>query len=275
MSSITYDNIVYINNDLVVDTNTLYVDSSNNRVGINTVPSYEFDVSGNVKLTSIIDRLGLTGNNGQVLSSTGIEVEWKDVSGSGGSGTNYWDLSGSNLYNNSGTNVGINTNNPVYEVDISGETRIQTTNIRIGREAGDTLQGSFAIAIGLFAGRFVQNINGIGIGNQAGSTQQGSGAIAFGIFNYIRHTGDTAYLETYGLPVLAGIARFWAQRFNWSEAKQAYVMLGVTGPNEYENNVNNNWYTNYIARWCIDYCLEVNAAVQNDLPEKLTKKEID
>ncbi|MEY3504306.1 MAG: hypothetical protein RL349_897 [Bacteroidota bacterium] len=102
-----------------------------------------------------------------------------------------------------------------------------------------------------------------------------NGAIAFGIFNYIRHTGDTAYLETYGLPVLAGIARFWAQRFNWSEAKQAFVMLGVTGPNEYENNVNNNWYTNYIAHWCIGYCLEVNAAVQSDLPEKLTNKELD
>ena len=35
-------------------------------------------------------------------------------------------------------------------------------------------------------------------------------------------------------------------------------MLGVTGPNEYENNINNNWYTNYIARWCIEYCLKIN-----------------
>jgi maltose phosphorylase len=102
-----------------------------------------------------------------------------------------------------------------------------------------------------------------------------NGAIAFGIYNYIRHTGDVAYLDTYGLPVLAGIARFWAQRFNWSDAKQAYVMLGVTGPNEYENNVNNNWYTNFIARWCIAYCLEVNAKVQNPLPQKLSTKEIE
>ena len=102
-----------------------------------------------------------------------------------------------------------------------------------------------------------------------------NGAIAFGIYNYVRHTGDSAYLETYGLPVLAGIARFWAQRFNWSEAKKAYVMLGVTGPNEYENNVNNNWYTNYIARWCIAYCLEVNAQVQQALPQKLSAQELE
>jgi maltose phosphorylase len=52
-------------------------------------------------------------------------------------------------------------------------------------------------------------------------------------------------------------------------------MLGVTGPNEYENNVNNNWYTNFIARWCIAYCLEVNAKVQNPLPQKLSTKEIE
>ncbi|CAA9267683.1 MAG: GH65 [uncultured Adhaeribacter sp.] len=81
-------------------------------------------------------------------------------------------------------------------------------------------------------------------------------AIAFAIFNYVRYTGDAAYLGEYGLEVLIGIARFWAQRVNWSEAKQQYVMLGVTGPNEYENNVNNNWYTSTMAMWCLEYTLE-------------------
>jgi maltose phosphorylase len=33
-------------------------------------------------------------------------------------------------------------------------------------------------------------------------------------------------------------------------------MLGVTGPNEFENNVNNNWYTNKMAVWCMIYCGE-------------------
>jgi len=35
-----------------------------------------------------------------------------------------------------------------------------------------------------------------------------------------------------------------------------YYRLGVTGPNEYENNVNNNWYTNYLAKWCLNFALE-------------------
>ncbi|SFW61147.1 glycoside hydrolase family 65 protein [Chitinophaga sancti] len=84
-------------------------------------------------------------------------------------------------------------------------------------------------------------------------------AIAFAIYNYIRYTGDTAYLAEYGLEVLIGIARFWAQRVNWSEARQQYVMLGVTGPNEYENNVNNNWYTSTMATWCLQYTIEALA----------------
>jgi maltose phosphorylase len=33
-------------------------------------------------------------------------------------------------------------------------------------------------------------------------------------------------------------------------------MHGVTGPNEYENNINNNWYTNYIAAWCMRYAAD-------------------
>ena len=83
-----------------------------------------------------------------------------------------------------------------------------------------------------------------------------NGAIAFAIYNYHRFTEDYSYIPEKGLEVLIGIARFWHQRVNFSKDKNKYVMLGVTGPNEYENNVNNNWYTNYIAKWCIQYALE-------------------
>ena len=83
-----------------------------------------------------------------------------------------------------------------------------------------------------------------------------NGAIAFAIFNYTRHTGDTEYLAKYGIEVLVAISRFWAQRCNWSDDKKKYVILGVTGPNEYENNVNNNWYTNKIASWTLRYTME-------------------
>ena len=78
-----------------------------------------------------------------------------------------------------------------------------------------------------------------------------NGAMVLAIHNYIRQTGDWSYLSEGGWEVALAVARFWAQRVNWSEDKKAWVILGVTGPNEYENNVNNNWYTNRLASWCL------------------------
>ncbi|WP_423147741.1 glycoside hydrolase family 65 protein [Rubrolithibacter danxiaensis] len=95
-----------------------------------------------------------------------------------------------------------------------------------------------------------------------------NGAIAFAIYNYIRYTGNQDYLADYGLEVLVGIARFWSQRVNWSKEKNQYVILGVTGPNEYENNVNNNWYTNRIACWSLQYALEALEYVKQTSQDK-------
>jgi maltose phosphorylase len=93
-----------------------------------------------------------------------------------------------------------------------------------------------------------------------------NGAIAFAIFNYNRYTGDYSYIPEKGLEVLIGIARFWHQRASFSTAKNQYVILGVTGPNEYENNINNNFYTNYVAKWCIDYAEEQITKVAAEYP---------
>ena len=102
-----------------------------------------------------------------------------------------------------------------------------------------------------------------------------NGAIAYAIYNYINYTGDKEYLAPYGFEVLLGISRFWSQRVNWSDAKKAYVMLGVTGPNEYENNVNNNFHTNKMAVWTLKYTLEAFDYVKQEHPylyEELIKK---
>ena len=98
-------------------------------------------------------------------------------------------------------------------------------------------------------------------------------AIAFAIFNYTRYTGDHSYIPEMGLEVLIGIARFWAQRASYSSAKQQYVILGVTGPNEYENNVNNNWYTNYSAQWCLNYTAKIIEELRDNSPEEAARIE--
>ncbi len=91
-----------------------------------------------------------------------------------------------------------------------------------------------------------------------------NGAIAFAMYNYHRYTGDFTYIIEKGLEVLIGITRFWYQRATYSADKGKYVILGVTGPNEYENNVNNNWYTNYLAKWCIEYAVECINTVKHN-----------
>jgi len=93
-----------------------------------------------------------------------------------------------------------------------------------------------------------------------------NGAIAHAIYNYIRYTGDSGYLAEYGLEVLIALSRFWRQRVNWSDVKGKYVILGVTGPNEYENNVNNNWYTNKMASWTLKYTLQALDLVMREFP---------
>jgi maltose phosphorylase len=70
------------------------------------------------------------------------------------------------------------------------------------------------------------------------------------------------------LEVLIGIARFWNQRATWSEDKGKYVVLGVTGPNEYENNVNNNWYTNYLGAWTLRFAMQAVEYVKSANPKR-------
>ena len=98
-----------------------------------------------------------------------------------------------------------------------------------------------------------------------------NGAIAFAIHNYVRFTNDFKYLKEMGIEVLIAISRFWSQRFSFSKDKNKYVILGVTGPNEYENNINNNWYTNYIARWCLAYTKYQIKNIKNLYPEDFIK----
>jgi maltose phosphorylase len=98
-----------------------------------------------------------------------------------------------------------------------------------------------------------------------------NGAIAFAIFNYVRYTGDFKYITEKGLEVLIAISRFWFQRATFSTDKKKFVILGVTGPNEYENNVNNNFYTNYLAKWCFEYTVDCINEVKHNNPVEFNR----
>lgn len=94
-------------------------------------------------------------------------------------------------------------------------------------------------------------------------------AVAHGIYNYTTYTGDDTYLLTEGIDVLVAISRFWADRVHFSKRENKYMLHGVTGPNEYENNVNNNWYTNTMAAWVLRYTLSQLDKVTVEKSEEL------
>ncbi len=93
-------------------------------------------------------------------------------------------------------------------------------------------------------------------------------AISYAIYNYVKYTGDKKYLADYGFEVLTEISRFWASRVTFNPYKNKYMILGVTGPNEYENNVNNNWYTNTMASWNLEYTFDVIFYLQKEHPTR-------
>lgn len=94
-------------------------------------------------------------------------------------------------------------------------------------------------------------------------------AIAYAIYAYTQYSGRRDYLDEFGIDVLLGIARFWAGRVHYSKRKGMYMIHGVTGPNEYENNVNNNWYTNRMAAWVLSYTAEQLMLIPREKAQKL------
>lgn len=78
-------------------------------------------------------------------------------------------------------------------------------------------------------------------------------AIAYGIYNYTRITGDIDFFYNKGIYILIETARFWASRCEYISEKDRYEIRKVTGPDEWHEPVDNNVYTNYLARWNLLY----------------------
>ncbi len=60
--------------------------------------------------------------------------------------------------------------------------------------------------------------------------------IVYAIVQHAVLTGNMDYIAQYGLEVMIAVSRFWSQRVSFSQPKQKYVILGVTGPDEYARN---------------------------------------
>lgn len=76
--------------------------------------------------------------------------------------------------------------------------------------------------------------------------------IAFGITEYFRVTGDEDFLINFGVEMLLDTAKFWESRVEYNKEKDRYEINSVIGPDEFHEHVNNNVFTNYLAKWNIE-----------------------
>jgi maltose phosphorylase len=80
------------------------------------------------------------------------------------------------------------------------------------------------------------------------------GAVGYGIWHYHKITGDDEFLYNEGIEMLSEICRFYASRGNWRE--DGFGFYGVMGPDEFHTFVNNNYYTNLLAKKLFRFTLE-------------------
>lgn len=86
---------------------------------------------------------------------------------------------------------------------------------------------------------------------------QASTGVAYGIWHYVGVTGDTEFLKKYGIEMLIEICRMLASRGDWSPKTGKYGYYGVMGPDEFQMMVNNDCYTNFMAKKTFEYTLSV------------------
>src|SRR5690606_16028938 len=85
----------------------------------------------------------------------------------------------------------------------------------------------------------------------AGSAQMHiNGDIVYALMQYVVASGDTAFLREEGVDLLVETARMWRDLGFWrSNGQPSFHIHGVTGPDEYTTVVNNNLFTNLMARF--------------------------
>jgi maltose phosphorylase len=104
---------------------------------------------------------------------------------------------------------------------------------------------------------------------------QPSTGVAYGIWHYVHLSKDKEFLFNHGAEMLVQISRFLKSRGAWSQLTNRFGFFSVMGPDEFHMMVNNNTYTNFMAKKTFDYTLEVLKEMkQNDMPqyEKLQNK---
>jgi trehalose/maltose hydrolase-like predicted phosphorylase len=94
-----------------------------------------------------------------------------------------------------------------------------------------------------------------------------SADIAYAVWQYWSATGDEAFLLDAGAEIMLETARFWASRAIREPDGMRHIR-GVIGPDEYHETIDDNAFTNVMARWNIRRAIEVAALMREHWPER-------
>ncbi|MFK3678312.1 glycoside hydrolase family 65 protein [Microbacterium sp. NPDC090218] len=106
--------------------------------------------------------------------------------------------------------------------------------------------------------------------------------ISFALGKYVRATGDEEFLRREGADIAIETARLWATLGFWRASRlvedvdagdgtETFHIHGVTGPDEYTTVVNDNLYTNVMARYNLRYAAKVVREIKESYPEDYVK----
>lgn len=73
--------------------------------------------------------------------------------------------------------------------------------------------------------------------------------IAYAVYKYYLATQDQDFMEKYGYEIFVETARFWASRVERNKQTKKYEIKHIIGPDEFHMDVNNNAFTNMMAKW--------------------------
>ena len=94
-----------------------------------------------------------------------------------------------------------------------------------------------------------------------------SADIAYGYVQYYLATEDWAFMEQYGAELLIETARLWLDAGHWLDDR--FRIDAVTGPDEYTAIVNNNYYTNVMAKHNLKWAARAVGMMRERSPEAL------
>ena len=102
---------------------------------------------------------------------------------------------------------------------------------------------------------------------QAGTAQYHINAdIAYAIRRYVNARGDTGFLAEVGAEMLVETARLWEDLGFYADDGEFHIH-GVTGPDEYTTVVDDNGYTNLMARLNLSFAAEAVRILESERPD--------